>query len=150
MGHTGAADWSWARRAREVVAIPVVVNGDIRCAEDAIRALGETGCAGVMIGRAAIDHPWIFREARALLAGGRPLAPPDEPERIELYRRLLFGNVAARGESFGVQVTRRHLGLLGHELAASLRGPVCRAPTLAATLEALEVALSAAAARPAA
>jgi nifR3 family TIM-barrel protein len=150
MGHTGAADWSWARRAREVVGIPVVVNGDVRRAADAVRALGETGCAGVMIGRAAIHHPWIFREARALLAGERPHAPPGEPERIDLYRRLLFGNVAARGEAFGVQVTRRHLGLLGRGLAASLRGPVCRATTLAATLEALEAGHSAAAARPAA
>ncbi|KYF55894.1 dihydrouridine synthase, partial [Sorangium cellulosum] len=50
MGHSGAADWSWAARAREVVSIPVVVNGDIKTADDAARALQETGCAGVMVG----------------------------------------------------------------------------------------------------
>src|ERR1019366_2209195 len=67
MGHSGAADWSWAARAREVVSIPVLVNGDVRSAADAKRAIDETGCAGVMVGRRAIEHPWIFREARALL-----------------------------------------------------------------------------------
>jgi tRNA-dihydrouridine synthase B len=60
MGHSGAADWQWARRAREVVNIPVIVNGDIKSAQDASKALDETGCAGVMVGRRAIEHPWIF------------------------------------------------------------------------------------------
>ena len=69
-GHGGAADWSWAAKVREVVRIPVLVNGDVRSAADAQRALTETGCAGVMIGRRAIEHPWIFREARALLDHG--------------------------------------------------------------------------------
>ncbi|MDQ3364527.1 MAG: tRNA-dihydrouridine synthase family protein, partial [Myxococcota bacterium] len=96
-GHSGPADWAWARRAREVVAIPVIVNGDVRSAADAVRALEETGCAGVMIGRAAIDHPWIFREAAALLAG-RVSAPPTEAERIACYRGLVVGNAARRGE----------------------------------------------------
>src|SRR5580700_11517340 len=63
MGHSGAADWSWAARAREVVRIPVLVNGDVRNAEDAKRAMVETGCEGVMVGRRAIEHPWVFREA---------------------------------------------------------------------------------------
>lgn len=57
MGHRGVADWSWARKAQERVAIPVIVNGDIATADDVVRALAETGCAGVMIGRAAIAHP---------------------------------------------------------------------------------------------
>jgi nifR3 family TIM-barrel protein len=109
MGHTGSADWQWARRAREVVSIPVLVNGDIRSADDAVRALDETGCAGVMIGRAAIDHPWIFRETRALLDRGARLPPPTPAERRALYRRQLEGNIAARGLRWGIQVTRRHL-----------------------------------------
>ncbi|HWE29482.1 MAG TPA: tRNA-dihydrouridine synthase family protein, partial [Polyangia bacterium] len=67
MGHRGRADWSWARRVREVVRIPVIVNGDIRSGDDARRALDETGCAGVMVGRAAIDSPWVFRDVRARL-----------------------------------------------------------------------------------
>jgi nifR3 family TIM-barrel protein len=121
MGHSGAADWRWARRARDVVAIPVVVNGDVRSADDVVRALAETGCAGVMIGRAAIEHPWIFREARALLERGQRLAPPSRAERLDLYRTLLLANVAARGPMYGVQVTRRHVGVLGAPLRDALK-----------------------------
>lgn len=111
-GHTGLADWQWAARAAAAVTIPVIVNGDVRTAADAVRALAETGCAGVMIGRAAIEHPWIFREARALCEG-RTVAPPSTDERVALYRALLHANVAARGERHGVAVTKRHLGMLG-------------------------------------
>jgi nifR3 family TIM-barrel protein len=123
MGHSGAADWSWARRAREGVSIPVLVNGDIKSAEDARRALEETGCAGVMVGRRAIEHPWIFREARALLDHGERLPPPDARERIALCKAHLRANVEARGERHGVCVTRRHLSgyLKGLPGAAQLR-----------------------------
>jgi tRNA-dihydrouridine synthase len=91
------------------VSIPVVVNGDIKSAADAERALRETGCAAVMVGRRAIEHPWIFREARALLDRGVHLPPPTPDERLALCREHLVANVAFRGEPFGVRVTRRHL-----------------------------------------
>jgi tRNA-dihydrouridine synthase B len=136
MGHRGAADWSWARRAREAVRIPVIVNGDVRTAADAVRALAETGCAGVMIGRGAIDHPWIFREARALLAG-QPATAPTDDERVALYRAIAIANVAQRGERFGVAVSRRHAGVLG-PLAPRMRAPLFAEATLAGTLGALE------------
>lgn len=137
MGHGGAADWQWARRAREVVAIPVTVNGDVRTAGDVVRALDETGCAAAMIGRAAIDHPWVFREARARLAGEPPLPPPSDGERLAAYRTLLAANIETRGEKAGVAVTRRHLGMLGSGLGAALRRPVLTAPTAAETLAVL-------------
>jgi len=132
MGHRGAADWSWAARAREAVRIPVIVNGDIRSGADVVRALAETGCAGVMIGRAAIDHPWIFREARALLAGS-PVPDPTDDERLALFRALVIANSAQRGERFGVAMSRRHLGVLG-ALGASIRAPLFAEATLAGTL----------------
>lgn len=119
----GSAEWSWAGRVREAVGIPVLVNGDIRSAEDAARALELTGCAGVMIGRRAIEHPWIFREVRSLLERGEPRRPPTAAERFALCRRHLQANVAARAEPWGVRVTRRHLGgyLRGLPGAARLR-----------------------------
>ena len=138
-GHDGAADWSWAARARAAVSIPVIVNGDVRTAGDVRRALDETGCAATMIGRAAIHHPWVFAETRAALAGAAPPPAPDEAERRRVYRLLLAGNVAARGERWGVQVTRRHIPLLG-PAAAALRAQLCRAPTLPATLDVLAAA----------
>lgn len=123
MGHSGAADWSWAAKAREVVSIPVLVNGDVKSAQDARRALAETGCAGVMVGRRAIEHPWIFRECRSLLDRGVEVAPPTFQERLDLCRQHLLANVEQRGPIYGVQVTRRHFSgyLRGLPGAASLR-----------------------------
>jgi tRNA-dihydrouridine synthase B len=123
MGHTGKADWSWAAKAREVVSMPVIVNGDICTADDAARAIAETGCEGVMVGRRAIEHPWVFREARALLDRGVHVAPPSPAERLALCREHLVANVEARGEPHGVRVTRRHLAGYLHGLrgAAALR-----------------------------
>lgn len=142
MGHSGAADWNWARRARDVVSIPVVVNGDIRSAEDAARALETTGCAGVMVGRHAIDHPWIFREARALLDRGESIEGPSAAERIALCRAHLEANVEARGEHHGVRVTRRHLTgyLRGLPGAAALRRELLFCDSLAGCLSILDAA----------
>ncbi|HEU4409217.1 MAG TPA: tRNA dihydrouridine synthase DusB [Polyangiaceae bacterium] len=142
MGHSGAADWTWAARAREAVSIPVLVNGDVRTADDAERALAETGCAGVMVGRAAIDHPWVFREARARLDRGETLAPPTPAERFELCRRHLRANAGERGEPYGVRVTRRHLSgyLRGLPGAAALRRSLLFCDSLAGCLELLDAA----------
>ncbi len=140
MGHSGAADWDWARKAREVVSIPVVVNGDIKCGDDAKRALAETGCAGVMVGRRAIEHPWVFREARTLLDTGVECAPPTWDERIDLCKEHLAANVAERGEKHGVAVTRRHLTgyLKGLPGAAILRQRLVVTDTMAACFDLLE------------
>ncbi len=140
MGHSGAADWSWARKAREVVSMPVLLNGDVKSAEDARRALEETGCAGVMVGRRAIEHPWIFREARALLDHGVTLPPPTAAERMETCRTHLRANVAQRGEPHGVRCTRRHLSgyLRGLRGAALLRQRLLTCDSLAGCLEILD------------
>jgi nifR3 family TIM-barrel protein len=148
MGHSGAADWSWAARARAAVSIPVLVNGDVRSAADARRAIEETGCEGVMVGRRAIEHPWIFREVRALLDRGEEVAPPTPEERIALCREHLIANVAQRGEPFGVHCTRRHLAgyLKGLPGAASLRRQLNQCDSLEGCLAILDGALSRAAA----
>ena len=140
MGHGGAADWSWARRAQDAVQIPVVVNGDIHTAADAVRALKETGCAGAMVGRAAMGHPWIFREARALLDGGPALPPPSREERLTFLRRHLTENVELRGEPNGVQCMRRHLPgyLTGIAGGQALRAALNRCDSFAGTLALLD------------
>lgn len=108
MGHSGEADWSWARKAREVVSMPVIVNGDIKSADHAKRALAETGCEGVMVGRHAIAHPWVFREARALLDRGVELPAPTVRERMELCREHLGAMVEERGAARAVRSMRRY------------------------------------------
>jgi tRNA-dihydrouridine synthase B len=132
MGHSGAADWSWAARAKEVVSIPVLVNGDVRSAEDAVRAMAETGCEGTMVGRRAVEHPWVFREARALIDHGIAMAGPTPDERIALCKKHLAANVAQRGEPSGVHCTRRHLAgyLKGLHGAAALRQELNHCDTL--------------------
>jgi len=135
MGHRGPADWSWARKARERVTIPVIVNGDITTADDVVRALDETGCAGVMIGRAAIDRPWIFREANARLAG-LPVVPPTDDERRAMFRKLTEASIAKRGERGGVAAAKRHVAVLG-PLLAELKPRLLRAQGLAESLAAL-------------
>jgi len=144
MGHSGAADWTWAARAREVVRIPVIVNGDVRTADDAARALGETGCAGVMIGRRAIEHPWVFREVAARLDRGVDAAPPTAAERLALCCEHLIANVGQRGEPFGVHCTRRHLSgyLKGLPGAAALRQELNQCETLEGCLAILGSASS--------
>ncbi|CAN5232153.1 tRNA dihydrouridine synthase DusB [soil metagenome] len=142
MGHSGAADWTWARKAREVVTIPVIVNGDVASGEDAARALAETGCAGVMIGRRAIEHPWVFREIRARLDTGKDAPGPTAQERLDLCRQHLLANTAQRGEPYGVRVTRRHLSgyLRGLRNAASLRRSLLNEDSLEACLRILDAA----------
>jgi nifR3 family TIM-barrel protein len=143
MGHGGAADWSWAARARERVTIPVLVNGDVKTAQDAKRAIEETGCEGVMVGRRAIEHPWIFREARALLESGAEVAPPTNEERIALCKEHLRANTEQRGEPYGVRVTRRHLSgyLRGLPGAASLRQQLNACDSLEGCIAILDGAL---------
>jgi nifR3 family TIM-barrel protein len=140
MGHTGSADWSWAARVREVVDIPVIVNGDVRTANDCQRALESTGCAGVMIGRRALEHPFVFREARARLDHvPKPQAPSVE-ERCALCREHLLLLEAAHGPVRGLRAMRqwfpRYLGRLPG--AAEWLSELRSCPDLAAVLETLD------------
>ena len=123
MGHSGSADWSWAQRAREVVSCPMVVNGDVDSGEAAEKALAQTKCEAVMVGRRAIEHPWVFREIRSRLDRGVDCPAPTLDERLDLCRKHLGENVRQRGELHGVRVTRRHLSgyLRGMPGAAELR-----------------------------
>ncbi len=63
MGHKGEADWNWIPRIKEVVDIPVILNGNVLSAEDVKRAFDETGADGVMIARGAIGNPWVFKRS---------------------------------------------------------------------------------------
>ena len=76
-------DWSRIARLREALSIPVIGNGDVAAPIDAVRMMRETGCDGVMIGRASMKNPWIYRQTRDLLEGRVP-AEPTLAERRDL------------------------------------------------------------------
>lgn len=82
--YEGVADWRIVRVLRETLRIPVVGNGDVWSAADAVRMVAETGCDGVMMGRPAMRNPWIFRQAAALFAGRAPELPDGDALRAHL------------------------------------------------------------------
>lgn len=82
-GHAGEPDWSYIPKIKDVVKIPVVLNGGVFTAQDAKRAFDETGADGVMIARGAINHPWIFKEAKHLIKTGEMLPDISPNERIK-------------------------------------------------------------------
>ncbi|HEY5705890.1 MAG TPA: tRNA dihydrouridine synthase DusB [Terrimicrobiaceae bacterium] len=83
-GYSGRADWTVIGEVAAAVGVPVIGNGDIASAEDALKRRRETGVAGVMVGRAAMASPWIFSEIRASLNAGRAVAPPSLEEKWRL------------------------------------------------------------------
>lgn len=87
-GHSGEPDWSWIPKIKEVVKIPIALNGGVFSAEDVKRAFDETNADAVMIARGAIDHPWIFREAKLLLEG-KSVSAVSVEERINTALRHL-------------------------------------------------------------
>ena len=94
-GYAGRADWARIAEVKAAVKIPVIGNGDIQTPEDAVRMVRETGCDGVMIGRAASSNPWIFRQIAEHLAGQRPFQP-TEHDRYQMMRRY-YRMLAGRG-----------------------------------------------------
>ena len=86
-GYGGVADWGVIDAVARAVSIPVIGNGDITCGADVVRRKRETAVAGVMIGRAAMHHPWVFREAKHFLATGTEGPGIGLEERWELVIR---------------------------------------------------------------
>ncbi|MFQ3586685.1 MAG: tRNA dihydrouridine synthase DusB [Fimbriimonadaceae bacterium] len=81
-GFEGEADWRLIARMRESVQVPLIGNGDIKTGADAKRMVEETGCDGVMVGRAAISNPWALARIRAALAGEPEPADPSLADRV--------------------------------------------------------------------
>ena len=108
-GFGGVADWDLIRRVKQAVRIPVVGNGDIRYPQDATDMFQQTGCDGVMIGRAAIGHPWIFSQTRDLLSGRTPAQVDDRHHRRTMVR-YLDAAVNYYGETVACRMMRSRLG----------------------------------------
>jgi tRNA-dihydrouridine synthase B len=107
MGHKGDAYWEWINKVKEVVQIPVVVNGNVLTAQDVKKAFDETRADGVMIARGAIGNPWIFEDAKQLLTQGYISTLIDPAKRIKTTLRHLELGVMVKGEKRAVLEHRK-------------------------------------------
>lgn len=106
-GHSGEADWSWIPKVKDVVKIPVALNGNVFTAEDVVKAFNETNADAVMIARGAIEHPWIFREAKLLL-NNQTFNEVLPDERINIILRHLKYSLEIKDERSAIITFRKY------------------------------------------
>ena len=108
--YKGHSDWSYIAKVKNNprIHIPIFGNGDIDSPEKALEYRNKYGVDGIMIGRAAIGYPWIFREIKHYFATGELLSPPTIADRVAAARNHLIWSVEWKGERQGVLEMRRH------------------------------------------
>lgn len=121
--YSGKADWSIIRRVKETVTIPVIGNGDILTASDALRMRDETGCDGFMIARGAQGNPWIFQQILHEWETGEPLEKPSAEEMAQMMLRHAKMQIEFKGEYVGIREMRKHAAwyTAGYHGASHLR-----------------------------
>ena len=133
----GQADWSAIARLVEELAplgVPVLGNGDIWTADDALRMVAETGCAGVVVGRGCLGRPWLFGQLAAAFADAAPPPEPRSGEVVAVLRRHAELLVAMRGdERAGCRDIRKHMAwyLKGFRVAQPIRAALGTVGSLA-------------------
>ncbi len=116
----GTAHWTEIGRLKAALSIPVVGNGDIVTADDALRMLAETGCDGVMVGRASMKNPWIYRQIADRVAG-RALFEPTAQDRHRVIRDHFAMVTAQERPDFALHKLRTFTGWYTHGLAEGKR-----------------------------
>lgn len=122
-GHSGIPDYHWIPKVKAAVKIPIIVNGSLTDPRQIQEVFEDTGCDGVMIGRAAIENPWIFSEVKHYFATGEETQPRSLAERIDLCIELLKASSEFKGERRGVIEMRKYYSgyLRGVANASKLR-----------------------------
>lgn len=121
--YSGTADWEIIRKVKEAVSIPVIGNGDIDTPKKAKAMLEETGCDGIMIGRAARGNPWIFRRINTFLETGEDSGKPSMEEVKQMILRHAQMMLEYKGEYTGMREMRKHIAWYsaGYPHSAKLR-----------------------------
>ncbi|MEK6645849.1 MAG: tRNA dihydrouridine synthase DusB [Candidatus Firestonebacteria bacterium] len=138
-GFSGKADWNVIKNVKSNVKIPVIGNGDIKTPEDAKRILEETGCDGIMIGRASLGNPWIFKRIIEYLKTGEILQEPTLTEIAEMIIEHFNYFVKIKGELVATREIRKHIGwyVKGIPGASELRQKVNVSKTKEETIDVL-------------
>lgn len=125
------ANWDYIRAVKEAVSIPVIGNGDIFCAADAIKMIEQTGVDSLMIGRGAMGNPFIFDEIQHHFEN-KPYTPPTIFEKVRVAMEQVSYMIEEKGERVAICEARKHLSwyLKGERGSASVRGEVNHASTL--------------------
>jgi tRNA-dihydrouridine synthase B len=136
---SGRADWSAIGDLKRALRVPVIGNGDVTSPEDALALMRETGCDAVMIGRASLTNPWIFRQAAALL-GGESYSEPALAERHALMRAHFDEVLGREDERTALHKLRKFTGWYTHGLpeGRNLRHRLSELPSAREVLGAVE------------
>lgn len=131
--YSGKADWDIIRQVKQAVRIPVIGNGDVTDAGAAVRLLGETGCDGIMVGRASRGNPWIFREINQYLDTGIIPGRPTRKAVRDMILRHAQLQLEHKGEYLAVREMRKHVAwyTTGYPHSAKLRRMVNEMETYA-------------------
>ena len=143
--YTGKANWNYIKKLKDSCSIPVIGNGDVCTTDDMLRMFEDTGCDGVMVGRAAQGNPWFFKNAIAALKGEPQPHPPSLYDIAMTCSRHFDLLLESRGERTGSNMMRKHFSnyIKGFPGASNFRQRLVTAPDLDSMREALNMFIDA-------